>query len=213
MTDRIIIGTGRHAVETYYLLQDIGEAASIICFVQEEKPTKNEMFGVPIKTMDQVLIQYAEQKPLVIVAIGNTTVNVRITRFLHENGFCFFNAISSSVNVTRQKFIGKGVTVAQGSIITANVSIDDFTIINVGCTISHDVSIGKNVNISPGCHLAGHVIVEDEVFMGVGVSIIPKVRIGKGALIAAGATVIEDVAAYTMVAGIPAVVKKQITNR
>ena len=42
-----------------------------------------------------------------------------------------------------------------------------------------------------------------------GAKIIPHVRIGEGAIVAAGAVVREDVDPYTMVAGVPAVYKKE----
>jgi acetyltransferase EpsM len=88
--------------------------------------------------------------------------------------------------------------------------VGDNVILNNGCTVSHDCSIGSFVNISPGTHIAGWVTIEDDVFVGVGASFIPKVRVGKGSIIAAGACVTKDVPPYTMVAGVPARIKKNL---
>ncbi|MBC7236502.1 MAG: acyltransferase [Chloroflexi bacterium] len=57
------------------------------------------------------------------------------------------------------------------------------------------------------------IVIEDDVWIGSGAIITDGVRIGKGAVIAAGAVVIEDVPAHTVVAGVPARVIRQIDGR
>ena len=47
-------------------------------------------------------------------------------------------------------------------------------------------------------------VIEDDVWIGARVTILKGVRIGRGAIIAAGALVNKDVAAYTIVGGVPA---------
>ncbi len=89
---------------------------------------------------------------------------------------------------------------------------------------AHDhISIGKNCMIGPFCYLTdgNHgtladtvvhsqpmqvrpVILEDDVWLGAGVIILSGVRIGRGAVVGAGAVVTKDVAANTVVAGVPA---------
>lgn len=55
------------------------------------------------------------------------------------------------------------------------------------------------------------VVIEGENWIGANVTIIGNVKIGRGAIIAAGATVVKDVPAYTIVGGVPAkVIKSRI---
>lgn len=54
------------------------------------------------------------------------------------------------------------------------------------------------------------IVIEDDVWLGASAVITDGVRIGKGAVVAAGAVVTKDVAAHTVVAGVPARVVKQI---
>ena len=57
----------------------------------------------------------------------------------------------------------------------------------------------------------GSVIIDDNVWIGEKASIMPGVHIGKGAIIAANSVVTHDVPAYSLAAGVPAKIIKQIT--
>lgn len=64
---------------------------------------------------------------------------------------------------------------------------------------------------------ADGIVVEDDVWIGSGAVITDGVRIGKGSIVAAGAVVTKDVAAHSIVAGVPArligeVGKKQVAE-
>ena len=54
----------------------------------------------------------------------------------------------------------------------------------------------------------GDIIVEDDVWIGYGVILLSGIHIGKGAIIAAGSIVTKDVEPYSIVAGVPAKLKK-----
>jgi acetyltransferase EpsM len=209
--DLILIGGGRHAVETFFLLEDLGLAERVKAFVQDKVDAGSTLMGKPIISTDKMLSEYAEStRSKLLGAIGNIPDNKRLIETFKKAGYKFFNAISTSVSLDRQKFMGQGVTIAAGTILTTNITLGDHAIINIGCNISHDVSIGRYVNISPGTNIAGNVTIDDEVFIGAGVTIIPNISIGKGSIIAAAACVTKDVPPYSLVAGVPAVIKKQL---
>ncbi len=100
--------------------------------------------------------------------------------------------------------MGCGAIICAGSILTTNISLGDFVIINLHSSIGHDCVLGDFVSLMPGARLSGGVILEDEVYVGTNASILPGLRIGKGATIGAGAVVTKNVAPHTTVVGIPA---------
>ncbi len=54
------------------------------------------------------------------------------------------------------------------------------------------------------------IVIEDDVWLGAGAIITDGVHIGRGAVVAAGAVVTKDVAAYTVVGGVPAKLIREI---
>lgn len=208
----MIIGAGRQAAETYYLLKDIDPANEVKTFIVDTPEPDQQFMGKEVLSANMVLEKYATSsyKPSVLVAIGSIEHNKKMTALFKNAAFPFFSAIHPGIKTDRQRFIGEGVTVGEGCVLTCNISIGNYTLINIGCTVSHDCTIGNHVNISPGSHLAGNVSIDDDVFIGTGATFLPKVKVGKGSIIAAGACVTKDVPPYCMAAGVPAIIKKQL---
>lgn len=112
----------------------------------------------------------------------------------------------------------RGVRIGRGSKINRTVIIDD--------SAPELVIIGKKVWVTAGvqilCHqrdLSTHkkgmavmdnkliykkVVIKDGAHIGIGAIIMPGVTVGEGAVVGAGAVVVNDVADYTVVAGVPA---------
>jgi bifunctional UDP-N-acetylglucosamine pyrophosphorylase/glucosamine-1-phosphate N-acetyltransferase len=82
-----------------------------------------------------------------------------------------------------------------------------------------DATIGEGTNIGAGtvtCNYDGKnknpTIIEDNVRIGSDTMLVAPVRVGEGAVTAAGAVVTEDVPPKTLVAGVPARVKKKLSD-
>ena len=80
-----------------------------------------------------------------------------------------------------------------------------------------DATIGERTNIGAGtitCNYDGKTkhatIIEDDVKIGSDTMLVAPVKVGKGSVTAAGSVVTEDVPPDTLVAGVPAVVKKRL---
>ena len=134
-----------------------------------------------------------------------------------------------------------GTEIPEGVTVLAPVYFDygNYTKLGKGTFVNHGcyfmdggtVTIGENVFIGPFCgfYTATHpmnytdrnkglekalpITVGDNCWFGANVSVMPGVTIGSGCVIAAGSVVTEDVPDNSMVAGVPAVVKKEIQQK
>lgn len=107
----------------------------------------------------------------------------------------------------------------------ARVQIGEYSFVGRGVEIdaTQRVAIGRNVLIAPGVFITDHnhnfsetglirdqgctarsVTIHDDVWLGARCVILPGVTVGRGAVVGAGAVVVGDVAAETVVAGVPA---------
>lgn len=111
---------------------------------------------------------------------------------------------------------GKNIHVGRNVFINAGCKFQD----QGGIYIGNDVLIGHNAVLATLNHdpdpdwrgdlLPAPIHIEDKVWLGANVTVTQGVTIGEGAIVAAGAVVIEDVPPRTVVAGVPAVVIKEL---
>ena len=111
-----------------------------------------------------------------------------------------------------------------------DVIIGNHTRIGIGNTIIGPVCIGNNVNLAQNITVTAlnhnysdpdilidkqgfttsAIKISDDVWIGANAVILPGVTIGRHSVIAAGAVVTRDVLPNSLVAGVPAVIKKRI---
>lgn len=120
--------------------------------------------------------------------------------------------------IREQVEIGENAVIMMGAILNIGAVVGSGTMIDMGAVLGGRATVGKNCHVGAGAVLAGviepasatPVIVEDNVLIGANAVVIEGCHIGENAVVAAGAVVIEDVPADTVVAGCPArVIKKR----
>jgi tetrahydrodipicolinate N-acetyltransferase len=117
--------------------------------------------------------------------------------------------------------IGNNAVIMMGASINIGSVVGEGTMIDMNVVLGGRATVGKNCHIGAGSVLAGvveppsakPVVVEDNVVVGANAVILEGVTVGEGAVVAAGAIVIEDVPPYTVVAGVPARVIKEIDEK
>lgn len=125
-------------------------------------------------------------------------------------GFKPRTMIHSTVSISKRSIISQmAVLISAGAIISPHASVSHFVIINRGALIGHDVSISSFATIESGAMIGGLCSIGEKSYIGMGAIILPKVKIGKNCMVAAGSVVREDVVDNSMVAGVPATVKKE----
>lgn len=117
--------------------------------------------------------------------------------------------------------IGDNAVIMMGAVINIGAVVGEGTMIDMNAVLGGRATVGKNCHVGAGAVLAGvieppsakPVVVEDDVVIGANAVVLEGVTVGKGAVVAAGAIVIEDVPPYTVVAGTPARVIKEIDEK
>ena len=148
-------------------------------------------------------------------------------------GSKIYSSVRMDTPPYRRFSIGRGSVVESFSCINnavGDVTIGEHSRIGLHGTIIGPVSIGNHVNLAQGItvtalnHQFGQpdkliadqgittspVVIEDDVWIGANAVILPGVTIGRHSVVAAGAVVTKNVPPYSMAAGVPASVKKNI---
>jgi sugar O-acyltransferase (sialic acid O-acetyltransferase NeuD family) len=100
--------------------------------------------------------------------------------------------------------IGEGSIICASNIITVNINIGKFVILNLQCTVGHDTSIKDYCSFMPSVNISGEVLIEEGVYVGTGAKIINLLSIGKNSIIGSGAVVAKSLPANCTAVGIPA---------
>jgi sugar O-acyltransferase (sialic acid O-acetyltransferase NeuD family) len=142
----------------------------------------------------------------VVLAVADPVIRKRLRTSITNNRAFFPVLVHPSVNKgdAARNTIGEGAIIAAGNILTTNIHLGAFTIVNLACTIGHDVVIGGFSSIMPSCSLSGFIQVGEGVLIGSGARILPGLTIGNAAKIGAGAVVTRSVPEGITVTGVPA---------
>lgn len=209
----LIIGAKGFAKEVLEIFHQNGQTEDL-CFyddVNDDVPEK--LFGqFPIlRTMEQAKTYFNQTSNRFILGIGNPLLRKKLCDQFENIGGALSSAISKNAEIGSFGIkISSGCNILSGVKISNDVEIGKGTMAYYNSVITHDVKIGEFCEISPSVNILGRVHIGDFVSIGAGSVIFPDVVIGSHSVIAAGAVVRNNVPEKVMVAGIPAVIKKEL---
>ena len=208
MKDIAIYGAGGFGREVLTVIHDINKSEkkwNIIGFFDDGKEKGEFINNYPLLGGIKALNEWST--PLSIaVSIGAPSVKKSIVQKISNPLIDFPTLIHSSVVIGEERNVhfGKGCIICANNVITTNVKIGDFVILNLCCTAGHDAVIGDFSAVMPVGIISGEVNIGEEVYIGTGATIINQINIGRKAIIGAGAVVIRDVPNGATVVGVPA---------
>jgi sugar O-acyltransferase (sialic acid O-acetyltransferase NeuD family) len=141
---------------------------------------------------------------LYLAGLGMPPLKEKLVAPLVAAGAEFLTFVHPQALVGARVKFGKGAVICPGAILSVDIEVGDFAMVNLNCTIGHDATLGPWTSLSAQCDVTGHVRVADRVFMGSRASIIPGKSVGSRSIVGAGAVVVRDVPADVTVVGIPA---------
>lgn len=207
----VVIGAGGCAREVEWLIDDINR----------ERPTF-DVLGYVISDLSKVSEYDSRDRILgdfdwlrrtehafdaIALGVGFPAARVRLASELQARfpSKSFPSLVHPSVLFDRKSCrFDEGTIVSAGSIVTVNVHLLPFVLINRSCNIGHEVTIGAGCVVNPMVAISGGVQVGDGVLVGTGAKILQYLRVGDGATVGAGAVVTKNVPPGDTVVGVPA---------
>lgn len=170
-----------------------------------------EKFKV-LKTENEAKQYFEKVSPEFTIGIGNPKLRHTLYKKFCDLGGIFTTIISDNAEIGSYGVtIDNGCNILSGVKISNDVNIGMGTLIYYNSVITHDAKIGEFCEISPSVNILGRAEIGDFTHVATGSIIFPDVKIGKNCIIAAGSVVRNNFPNNVMVAGIPAIIKKELS--
>jgi sugar O-acyltransferase (sialic acid O-acetyltransferase NeuD family) len=207
-----IIGAGGFAREVAWLISDIAhddssknraESMEIAGFLVSDRTRVGERDSGILGDFDWLEKNHVDG---LAMGIGNPEVRLRLGQELKQRfpRIAWPTLIHPSVKYDKSCRFAEGSMLCAGNIATVNVTIEEFAMVNLSCTIGHEATIGAGSVVNPITAISGGVKIGRGVLVGTHVAILQYISIGDHAIIGSGAMVNKDVSPNTTVMGVPA---------
>ena len=138
------------------------------------------------------------------LGIGTPGPRFRLPEELVDIGASWPSLIHPSVRMDSSCTVTDGVQVCAGTMMTVNVRLEPYSMVNLSCTLGHEAVLGRGSVLNPTVNLSGGVKIGERVLVGTGAQILQYLEVGAGATVGAGAVVVKAVPEGVTVAGVPA---------
>ncbi|MBD8084624.1 acetyltransferase [Chryseobacterium caseinilyticum] len=150
-------------------------------------------------------IRNLREKTAIVICVADPEIKEKIVSKIDNPVVDFPTIVHPKASVSNDFVtIGKGSVICEGTIITCNINIKDFVILNLMCTVGHDTTIENYCSFMPSVNISGEVLIEKGVYAGTGAKIINLLTIGENTIIGAGAVVSKSLPKNCTAVGIPA---------
>jgi len=208
MSSLLILGAGGHG-KVVLEIAKLSQQWDNIAFLDDQVGLKT-VLGARVLGKFKDFPFMKDKYKHAFVALGNNSLRMKWINILSDHGFVIPTLIHPFTSISPSSTIKEGTVVMAGCVINASTNIGKGCIINTSSTIDHDCEIQDGVHISPGVHIAGSVSVKKYTWVGIGATIINNITIGSNVVVGAGSVVNRNIPDNVMVAGVPAVIKKQL---
>ncbi|MBN2156581.1 MAG: acetyltransferase [Candidatus Lokiarchaeota archaeon] len=218
MKKLVIIGAGGFGKQTSEIVNRLisqGEQIQLKGFLDSNKSLHNQKINDirVLGDIDWINSEDPNEKNYFVCSIADPATREKVVIEARKLKYIPYTLVDPSVIQGYGVKIGEGSIICPGVILTSNISINSYVIINRLCSIGHDVNISDFCTINPLTAIGGYVHLKKSVLIGAHSSILQKLSVGKNSVIGAGASVISDVPESVLVVGVPGKIKKEIFKK
>lgn len=203
-----ILGAGGFAREAYCHIMDTNSKAEILFIDDFSSRTEIEIKGKKVK----VIKTWDEVKKL--AESGFKTFTIGIGEPVHKISFVQ-KALNAGLEphetwihpraLVQDAKIGKGGIITPGVVVTCDVTIGDYVVLNLNTTVGHDAIIGNYSTCNPGVSVSGNVKIGESSLIGTGAVIREQILIANKSTVGAQSGVVKNIEEEgIVVAGVPA---------
>ena len=185
-----IYGAGGLGREVLCLILDIAKAegydlTSRLVFIDDNLAIANTAIN-GIKVVHSAAFDH--KKHSIVVAVGNPITRQQIVKKLGPNAN-FITLVHPNVVLRKWVVMGKGCVVMANAVLTCNITIGQFAIVNLGAHIGHDAFIGDyftaapRVNVNGNCSIGNGVYLATQVALMQGISVASNIMVGMGSIV------------------------------
>ncbi len=203
----VVYGAGGHGRETALLIDAMIAAGTrwrLLGFLVDDATCHGTTIGGLSVLGDATFLAAHQGQIHVALGIGNPQARRRVVERVRALARSFPILIHPTVPRFERVAIGEGSQVHAGTILTTDIRIGSFAILNRHVDVSHDCQLDDWTTLAPGVTLSGNVRVGAGADLGARVTCIPGVQLGAWSVIGAGAVVTRDIPAGVTAVGVPA---------
>ena len=204
----VIFGAGGLGREVLLLLHQLNESRltwDVRGFYDDRAPASPTVAGLPY--LGTAADLNATVEPLAVaVAVGSPAGRAAVVARLASAQLSFPALVHPRVALdTPQRIaLGEGCIIQQGCLLTCDITLGRFVLLNLGCTIGHDAVLEDFCALMPHANVSGAAHLAAGVYLGTNATIIQGVRIGENTIVGAGAVAVRDLPANVTAVGVPA---------
>lgn len=165
----------------------------------------NQLYPVSIQTLEKFQPQDNEKYLIGFTGFKMSNLVEYLMRTFHLQ---FPPLIHPSAIIAPNVHIAYGSIIQAGAIIASDVQIKEHTFINKGVNIGTSTKIERFASLAPGTIVGQNTWIKIGATLGIGSIILDDIIVNDYSMVAAGAMVTQNVPSNTLVAGVPAIVKK-----
>lgn len=204
----LIIGAGGFGREVLAWAEDVQQSEPGVDWqvggFLDSNPEALAGFAVGLPIVGDPQSYQPEEDDRFICAIGDPQTKLEVCHLLRGRGARFINLIHPTATIGARCRFGEGIILCPKTILTVDVSIEDFVTLNCHAGVGHDAVVGEGSTLGAFCDVTGGATLGRAVYMGSHAVVAPRVRVGAGTLIGAGSVAIRRTRERTSVIGVPA---------
>jgi sugar O-acyltransferase (sialic acid O-acetyltransferase NeuD family) len=193
-------------METLVILGSAGLAKEFFLYIKRSQPQiKNFIFVNDLDDGQNEIVISGISYPVVkdwkfdssyyfTVAVGSPKIKTILVQKALDSGLIpapTFVDIDAKV-LDKTIKLGVGGVISPGCILTTNITIGNYTTLNLNTTVGHDTIIGDFVTTNPGVHISGHCVIGDMNEFGTGSIVRDRLTIGSNKMFGAQSAIVKS---------------------